>query len=417
MQTPPRLKWGALSLVLFSLISIVMLVSVATLLIITGLLKIPGLPGGDGFQISNLLLSSGVLLCAVLLIPGGYYAFNRLKGKPIPSAFLRPIPFWQLLIILVAWIAVVVVSELVGTTKLAWLFIPLLGLAGTALPILAFIRLGVGGLPLGSRQRAWGTFNVGMIAGPALATLGEGIVYLGYVVLGVFVLILHPEWMTIVERLLTQLNNATSIDQVLMLLEPYLLNPTAISLVLLALSVFVPLIEELVKPAGIWLLARRLTPREGFALGVLSGAGFALLESLVAMATNDSGWGLSMVVRAGGDILHILNTGLMGWAIASAWHERRFLRLAVIYMLVVTLHGTWNAMTVIIVTSGLQASSSQQVDMLGGGLVGLGTAVLAILSIAGAIALIATNRKLRPAPERVAVPSPGDESTSPKNDV
>jgi hypothetical protein len=421
MQTSPNRNWRALLLAIFSLIGIVMLVGAATFLTVTAAIQsFRPLPTMNGATLTNFLLASGLLLCAALLVPGGYYALQQIKGKTILPAALPPTPFWQLLAILAVWILVAFAAEWLGGTRLAWLLLPPLALIGISLPVLALLRIGAGGLPVGSRRRAWGVFGVGMIAGPALATLGEFLIYLAYVLVGVAALALHPEWMVIVQRLSTQLDHANSLDQIVTVLGPYLMNPVVILLMLLALSVFTPLIEELVKPLGVWLLARRaLTPGEGFALGVLSGAGFALLESLVATASNDSGWGLSLVVRAGGGVMHILNTGLMGWAIASAWHERRFLRLAGVYVLVVTLHGLWNGLTVMIILGGLRMVASPT-DMLGAGLTGLGALTLVALSLGGLIALFVVNHKLRPAPP-VPNPTPAlspiEEPASPQSDV
>ncbi len=46
--------------------------------------------------------------------------------------------------------------------------------------------------------------------------------------------------------------------------------------------------------------------------------------------------------RTGTGILHTVNTGLVGWALASTWRDRRYLRLAGAYLLAAGLHGLWN---------------------------------------------------------------------------
>jgi hypothetical protein len=150
----------------------------------------------------------------------------------------------------------------------------------------------------------------------------------------------------------------------------------------------------------VWLLRKRPpTPQEGFALGVISGAGFALLESLLAAASNDGVWGLAFVARVGGGVMHILNTGLMGWAIASFWQEHRFGRLARTYVLVVFLHGLWNALTVGTIVGGLRvASSPQEMDLLGGALVGISILGLGLLASGGLALLVMLNRRMRSAP-------------------
>ena len=81
------------------------------------------------------------------------------------------------------------------------------------------------------------------------------------------------------------------------ILAPYLINPFILISLFLVLGVFTPLIEETLKPAIVWLLAKRLQrPSQGFALGVISGAGFALVESLLASSTPGQGWGQLLAV-------------------------------------------------------------------------------------------------------------------------
>jgi RsiW-degrading membrane proteinase PrsW (M82 family) len=85
-----------------------------------------------------------------------------------------------------------------------------------------------------------------------------------------------------------------------------------------------------------------LTPVEGFTAGLLSGAGYALFESL-ALASGGEQWAALVFARIGTAGIHILTTGLTGWALVLAWRRRRFLRLAATYVFVVSVHGVWNA--------------------------------------------------------------------------
>ena len=51
-------------------------------------------------------------------------------------------------------------------------------------------------------------------------------------------------------------------------------NPLTLVVGLVFLSFLVPIIEEIAKSLGVWLVADRLAfPAQGFALGVLAGAG------------------------------------------------------------------------------------------------------------------------------------------------
>jgi RsiW-degrading membrane proteinase PrsW (M82 family) len=103
----------------------------------------------------------------------------------------------------------------------------------------------------------------------------------------------------------------------------------------------------LFKPLAVWLFARRIeSPAQGFALGLLSGAAFALVESLNASGAGTETWPVIVTVRAGTSMLHIMASGLVGWGIVSAFRERRILRLFVAYFSAVLLHGIWNACAV-----------------------------------------------------------------------
>jgi len=95
--------------------------------------------------------------------------------------------------------------------------------------------------------------------------------------------------------------------------------------------------------------------------------------------------------------MHILTTGLMGWGIASAWQERRILRLLGLYGLSVLIHSAWNALTVMIVFGSLRIFlAGNQPDALGVILGIAGAVMLVILSALTLIALLLVNRKLRP---------------------
>jgi len=121
----------------------------------------------------------------------------------------------------------------------------------------------------------------------------------------------------------------------------------------------VGLIEEAVKLAALWLLARRLpryTMRDGIVLGAAVGFGFAAFESagyaFNALFTS-SGLSLSNLVET--EVLrgilapvgHGLWTAILGGALfaAAARHGRPRLGGAVVgwYLLVALLHGLWDA--------------------------------------------------------------------------
>jgi protease PrsW len=122
---------------------------------------------------------------------------------------------------------------------------------------------------------------------------------------------------------------------------------------------YVGLIEEAVKLAALWLLARRLaryTMRDGIVLGAAVGFGFAALESagyaFNALFTSN---GLSLINLVETEVLrgilapvgHGLWTAILGGALFAAAARRGRLRLTGsvlgFYLLVAALHALWDA--------------------------------------------------------------------------
>ena len=140
-------------------------------------------------------------------------------------------------------------------------------------------------------------------------------------------------------------------------------------------AVLVPLLEEAIKPIGVWLLCgRRLTPGQGFAAGVLSGAGFALMETLgYSSATVDNWLGITLA-RAGTGVMHITTTALVSWALASTWKDGRYVRVFLTYLAAVIIHGVWNSLTVGLAALGLSIndmSGAVYLQIIGAGIMGL----------------------------------------------
>jgi RsiW-degrading membrane proteinase PrsW (M82 family) len=244
-----------------------------------------------------------------------------------------------------------------------------------------------------------------MTVGPFLASLLEFFVYLGILLILLFIILINPGSLTTLQQIITQMRTVTDIDGAMQILAPYLLNPYVLISLFLVLGVFTPLIEETLKPAIVWVLAKRLQrPSQGFALGVISGAGFALVESLLASSTPGQGWGQLLAVRAGGGLMHIFGSGLMGWGIASAWQGKR-LRLLGTYLLSITVHGLWNSAAIIIEIGSLQAylnnsgfSKSFDAYSL------VGSIILGLLVLIALPALVLINLKMRPPDPAIPVP-------------
>ncbi len=119
-------------------------------------------------------------------------------------------------------------------------------------------------------------------------------------------------------------------------------------LVILAVTaVEAPIPEEFAKALGIPMFgrARIQNERQAFAIGLASGAGFAILENMLYeglyASHNGWGWGGITLLRSIGSVLHPLGTGI----IALGWFRMRNEgagKLFKAYLLSVGVHTFWN---------------------------------------------------------------------------
>lgn len=294
------------------------------------------------FLMSALLFGSGLLM-----VPSVYYGLYRATGRPTIDSLpllrrTRPALWIFALPIIIAMGALVYQNQI-----LSWLLLPPLHLLAVGIPVGWMLFLAVRELPLGSSQRLWGIFDSGLILAPALITIFELVAAIGFMVLASFYIASQPELLNKIMSLAATMQEAPPSPEVLLEeFGPYLTRPSVLFAVLVFGAVIVPLIEELLKPIGVWLLAkRRLRPAAGFAAGALSGAGYALFESL-ALTSGGQEWPALMIARIGTAGVHILTTAITGWALVQAWTRRRYLLLGITYLTAVAIHGLWNGLTI-----------------------------------------------------------------------
>jgi RsiW-degrading membrane proteinase PrsW (M82 family) len=233
-----------------------------------------------------------------------------------------------------------------------------------------------------------------------------GIAVLAAAIVAVF----SPEFQRVLQQIWKQATIASDVQTILVTLAPYLTNPLVLLLALAFAAVCVPLIEETLKPAAVWLLGRRLrSPAEGFALGALCGAGFAMLEGMQAANGMAQMLGIGLVARAASSLMHVTASGLMGWGIASARLEKRHKRLAGTFLLSVGIHGLWNGSVVLAVFGALRFSLQEtSPDLISILLVTAGMGILGFMLIMILVLLPIINLRLRPAPQAIATPRQSD---------
>jgi RsiW-degrading membrane proteinase PrsW (M82 family) len=127
--------------------------------------------------------------------------------------------------------------------------------------------------------------------------------------------------------------------------------------------------------------------------GVISGAGFALIESLLGTAQllNES-WIIVSSMRFGTTLIHMLASGLVGWGLASAWSQRKYTRLAGAYMAAVLLHGVWNGFAILFAVSQISPGHTPEFLSMAGKVAMWG---LGVWTVIGLVALLLMNSRLR----------------------
>jgi hypothetical protein len=371
--------------------------------------------------LASILTASTLVAIGLLLLPVTWLSVKRLRGWDFGSFTLPPLRPWAWALIPILWILILILATLYNNAPGANWYLPVLHFLSIAMPIYLVIRIAINRIPLGSSQRAWTVFGVGMTLSPILAVIGEIVILaIGVLVIAVY-LGINPEIMAEVERLISQIEQAPDMDSMVYLLEPLLKNPLTLLAALTLLSFLVPVIEETTKSLGIWLVSDRLaSPAQGFALGILSGAGFALAESLSASLTVDDTWGVTLFVRAISGSMHMLATGLVGWGIAYARLEKRYFRMIGMTLLAILLHAAWNAGVVFTVAGGARAMIAAPDFDFVSILLALGGMGLLFMLLSGMIvAYFVINPKLRtPSPlppypaeigEQPRISQPGDQ--------
>ena len=313
---------------------------------------VPGMPD----LVSTYLYAGSLAFVGFLMLPSAGYALQRMiKGEKKRSQYVFN-NRWLLLasgMLVILLPLVLMAGNLVSKyEKISWILLPLLHILAVSIPVFWLVTVGLNGLKPVSGQRVWGLLGAGAALGPALILVLELALLAGFVVIAIFLVAMQPEKASELADLLQKLRLAPNNPQVLeQFLQPFLASPAVVASIFVYIAVLVPLIEETFKPIGVWLLVgRKLTPVDGFIAGLLSGAGYALFENLF-LSSGGGQWVSVVLARIGTGAVHIFTTSLVGWGLASAWSQGRYLRLALSFALAVGLHGLWNGLTIFTVGS------------------------------------------------------------------
>jgi len=427
LTTRAPIQWPAILQLVFSTLAAVLLLGTAVIIVIVNLVQYltPGSARTDLTQ--TFMVAASLAFAGVLVIPSAWYSWKSISSTDTGA---QPAPERRGFGLILTIIVVVLVpgALLLGNwaaqnTRVDWLLLPPLNILATGLPALWLVYLGTHGLPLGSFRRRWGVFASGLVLGPLIIIILELLALVGMGILAILWLMINPSTSSQLTDLVIHLENSSgNPDAILRIMLPYLLNPGLLLIVFAFISVIVPMIEETLKPLGVWLLAgQKLSPAQGFVYGVLSGAGFGLFENLGNTSNGGEAWALLASSRISTLLLHCFTAGMVGWALVSAWSQRRYLRLGISFILAVLIHGLWNGMAVLGAVSTLQGVSNvsiptslQRIGSLSAwGIVVLGAIVL-VLYI-GFNAALRRNLPATPPPNTGQAQTPdrlGNEDTS-----
>jgi RsiW-degrading membrane proteinase PrsW (M82 family) len=209
-----------------------------------------------------------------------------------------------------------------------WLFSLLVFLA-IALPIVWMLRIVSGKLwgKHSGRDASMFTWSVGM---------STPFIMIVQMLLVIFLII-------VVVLAVIDIPPITGMDSI----EALIQDPSIIFSVFLIITIVAPVTEELFKTLAIWpLMGLRISTREGYVAGLMSGAAFALFEGAMyavqATMLQDNDWVFFILGRLGGSLLHTFNGGLIGWAVAKTWQDKKVYRALIAYLLAMSVHALWN---------------------------------------------------------------------------
>ncbi len=296
-----------------------------------------------------LIAAAGLTCGAVLLAFAFYQNIRAFSGLGEQRFFSRLDIRIGLPLLSLTWPVLIFAGSALSqqdSLPLQLIFLPGLTVLGIMIPIVGVTWLAIHNLPKDSARRVWDMLALGMTLGPMVIVVFEIFSLLLLFVVVALVMSANPQWMAALQSMPDSVQNLST-SEAQALLQDIFSSPWTVLVGISWLSFLVPVVEEPLKVIGIWLLGGRIrTPGEGFLLGVLSGAGFAVFESLGASASGASQWLGTVGGRAGTSLLHTLNSGIMGWALVSAWQQRKYTRLGLAFLLTIFIHGLWNAAVV-----------------------------------------------------------------------
>lgn len=328
-------------------------------------LAYPGAAAGEPGAFVGLALTGFVV--QVIVLTSGITTIQKLIGH---TYTYRPANEWAVIasiavfgfVFALAWLAGFA-PQAVKSAALAVLSIP-----GIAIPVYWLLRFGARDWWWRNPKRGYGltTFSFG-ISVPFIILLEVLIaaVILLMLAIGVSGNPRFLEWLSSIRNNPSWLQ--TDPTRLFGEVEAFISLPSILGWLLVVIAGIMPLVEELFKTLGVWVIQpRRPSPAESFTAGLISGGGFALIEGLLSVNSIQVGliqfadWVGLIVGRFGGSLLHILTGGIIGLAIGKFWQTRKIGSLLFAYLASWILHAAWNTLAVFGGINPLIQSSDEQ---------------------------------------------------------
>jgi hypothetical protein len=349
-----------------------------------------------GFSAWTSASSMGV---AIALLPGTYWAFRSVFGRPEspPRSYPSRLMLIALLLPLGLGIGHVAFQSggRVGSIVIGPAAHVLTALTAAATVVALALRRG----PELSANRATVSFTIGLTAIPFMAVMLEALVLIPLLVIGAAALLTTPEGIGLVRSLVALGPDPGGLTPEV--LTPWLQQPLVIAFVFAFTAGVVPAVEELAKTAAVWTSLRRGLPAgQAFLTGVLAGAGYGLFEALF-LSQPGAEWSITAVGRIGAAFMHAATAGITSWGLMEWARERRWTRALAAYAVAVLGHAIWNMAALaagyeaLLRESGPAGGQAEALSFLSTGSV----VVLIGLSLA-AVALIARQVRSRVQPNR-----------------
>lgn len=397
IQPPTKSNGLAVALVVLNGFGVLVAFVIAAMLILTSLAEAGSAPRAAERALPLVSLGWISGLVGLLLLIGLVQAVAHMNGRSLPAWTRLGSQRTATILFIIGWPLVLAGGQMLSTepTPLSLLLLPLCLILAIGLPLMWMLDLAIRGLKVPA-HRAWGVSSVVMAVGLPLAVLVE----LFFVILGLFVLMgvlaNQPQVLRDLQALSQDLRAGQVDPEALQaIFQPLLSQPTVIFAILAGISIIVPLVEEMIKPLGLWFLAKRgFSPAQGFALGAVSGATFALIESLATLAAVTGGdWLLMVISRAGTLLLHITCSALVGWGLGLAWTRAKYAQFAGLFLAAIAIHGVWNGLAQFMGLMPFINPGKVEMNLTTSGEIAI-VAVLGLMVVGSLVIVILLNRKL-----------------------